>query len=139
MVAFNKFRPFVENLAEGNIDMDGHVIKLALSNASPVNTNTVIGDITQIANGNGYTTGGITLTLTSSAQSAGTYSAKFADVTDAWVAGPSAMATFRYLIVYDSTNGNLIGWWDAGVAITLNLGDSINLDLDDTNGIFTIA
>jgi hypothetical protein len=140
MVAYSKFQNFVERLAEGGIDMDTSTIKLALSNTAPnAATNAVIGDITQIANGNGYTTGGITLTLSSSAQSGGTYSYKVNDITAAWTASGGSIGPFQYFILYDSTTTNLIGFWDNGSTITLASGDALNLDFDNTNGLFTIT
>jgi hypothetical protein len=140
MVAAVKFQSFVERLAEGGIDLDTNAIKVALSNTAPnAATNAVIGDITQIAAGNGYATGGITLTPASSSQTGGVYSFIVNDITSAWLAGPAAMAAFRYLVLHDSVTGNLIQFWDAGSSITLNAGDSVNLDFDTVNGVLNIT
>lgn len=60
MAVYNKFQDFVEQLvlAKHNFDGSTHVFKVALSNTAPSASNAVLADITQIANGNGYTTGG---------------------------------------------------------------------------------
>ena len=62
--AYNKFQDFSDQLIRGVHDFDAHVFKVALTNTAPVATNTVLADITQIAAGNGYTTGGNTTTVT---------------------------------------------------------------------------
>lgn len=130
MVAFNKFNSFVERLAEGGIDLDTNAIKLMLSNTAVLAANSVKTDITQIANGNGYTTDGITLAPASSSQTGGAYSWVVNDVTAAWTASGGSIGPFQYFVLYDSVTSNLIGWWDYGTPITLTVGNSINLDFD---------
>jgi hypothetical protein len=71
MATYNKFQDFSEQLARGVHDFDAHVFKIALTNTGPVNTNTILSNITQISAGNGYTTGGNTTTITVS-ETAGT-------------------------------------------------------------------
>lgn len=129
MSAAVKFYSYVEKLHEGGIDLDTNAIKLALSNTAPnVATHTVISDITQISAGNGYTTGGATLTPASSSQTGGTYTWVVSDVTAAWTAAGGAIGPFQYLVLYDSVTSNLIQYWDHGSAITLANGDSLNLN-----------
>jgi len=79
------------------------------------------------------------MTPTSSAQSGGTYSYIIADIVGAWTSSGAGMAAYRYFVLYDSTSGNLIGWWDNGAPITLAVGDSQNIDADNVNGLFQIA
>lgn len=134
-----KFYSASEAFAEGHIDIDTSTIKLALTNTAPDATSDVlITDITQIASGNGYTTGGITLTVGSSSQTTGKYTFKVADVSAAWTATPAAMAEFQWYVLYDSTTGYLIQYWARAAALTLGAGNSINLDFDGTNGLFSI-
>ena len=62
MATFTLFDEFIFNLGAGNIDLDSHTFKIVLSNTAPTAaTDDELADITQIANGNGYTTGGETL------------------------------------------------------------------------------
>jgi len=73
MAAFNKFNSFVEALAEKKHDLGADTLKVMLTNAAPVATNAVKADLTEISAGNGYTAGGNTASVTSSAQTSGTY------------------------------------------------------------------
>lgn len=61
-VTFNKFNDYSEQKNRGVHNWGSHTFKWALTNSAPVATNTQLSDITQIANGNGYTTGGTTTT-----------------------------------------------------------------------------
>ena len=62
MATFSKFNVCVENMAEAVHNLESHTIKVALSHSAPSAANSTISDITQISNGNGYTTGGTTAT-----------------------------------------------------------------------------
>jgi hypothetical protein len=138
MVAFNKFNSFVENLAEKVHNLGSDTLKIALTNSAPVASNTVLANITQIANGNGYTTGGATVTVTGSSQTTGTYTlTQSADVS--WTSGGTPMAAWRYAVLYNdtATNDELIGWWDRGSTHTPIAAEVITLDLAAT--ILTIV
>jgi hypothetical protein len=73
MAAFNKFDSFVEALAEKVHNLGSDTLKVMLTNTAPVATNTIKANLTEISAGNGYTASGNTATLTSSAQTSGTY------------------------------------------------------------------
>ena len=61
MATFTLFDEFIFSLGGSDIDLDSDTFKAVLSNSAPsAANNTVLTDITQIANGNGYTTGGVT-------------------------------------------------------------------------------
>jgi len=137
MASFNKFNSFVEAMAEKAHNLGSDTLKVALTNSAPVASNTVLADITQIANGNGYPTGGTQATITSSAQTSGTYKLVLADVTFTCVTAP--MGTFQYAVLYNDTSSNdeLIGWWNYGSALTLGVGETFTWDADPTTGILT--
>lgn len=139
MASFNKFNAFVENLAEGKMNLGTDTLKVALTNTLPTASNSVLADITQIAAGNGYTTGGTQATISSSAQTSGTYKLVLNDVV--FTASGGAMATFRYVVLYDDTaaSDELIGWYDYGSAVTLNATETFTVDFDGTNGVLTLA
>jgi hypothetical protein len=139
MAAYNKFQPFVENLAEKVFNLGSDTLKVALTNSAPVNTYNQLSSVTQIAGTGGYTTGGTAATISSSAQTSGTYKLVLADVvfTSTGTLGP-----FQYAVLYDdtATNDELIGWWDYGSAVTLaSSGDTFTVDFDASTGVLTIA
>jgi hypothetical protein len=91
-----------------------------------------LSQITQIANGNGYTTGGTQATISTSAQSSGTYKLVLADVT--FTASGGSMGTFRYVVLYDDTASN-----DDGTNLTITNGNSFLVDFDASNGVLQLA
>ena len=140
MAAFNKFNSFVEALAEKVHNLGGDTLKVMLTNTAPVATNTVKANITEISAGNGYTAGGNTASVTSSAQTSGTYKLVLGDPAT-WTATGGSIGPFRYAVLYNdtATNDELIGWWDYGSAVTLADGESFAVDFDPTTGVLTLA
>jgi len=139
MAAFNKFN-FVEALAEKKHDLGADTLKVMLTNAAPVATNAVKADLTEISAGNGYTAGGNTASVTSSAQTSGTYKLVLGDPAT-WTASGGSIGPFRYAVLYNDTaaSDELIGWWDYGSSITLAAGESFAVDFDPTTGVLTLA
>lgn len=140
MAAFNKFNSFVEALAEKKHDLGADTLKVLLTNTTPVATNNVKADLTEISAGNGYTAGGNTASVTSSAQTSGTYKLVLGDPAT-WSASGGSIGPFRYAVLYNDTAASkeLIGWWDYGSSITLASGESFAVDFDPTTGVLTLA
>ena len=140
MAAFNKFNSFVEALAEKKHDLGADTLKVLLTNTAPVATNSVKADLTEISAGNGYTAGGNTAAVTSSAQTSGTYKLVLGDPTT-WTASGGSIGPFQYAVLYNdtATNDELIGYWDYGSAVTLADGESFAVDFDPTTGVLTLA
>ena len=140
MAAFNKFDSFVEALAEKVHNLGSDTLKVMLTNTAPVATNSVKADLTEIAAGNGYTAGGNTASVTSSAQTSGTYKLVLGDPAT-WTASGGSIGPFQYAVLFNdsATNDELIGWWDYGSAVTLADGESFAVDFDPTTGVLTLA
>jgi hypothetical protein len=138
LAAYNKFNSFVESLAEKVHNLGSDTLKVVLTNSAPVATNTVLANITQIANGNGYTTGGTTASVTSSAQTSGTYKLVLGDVV---FTATGSMGPFRYAVLYNDTaaSDELISWFDYGSSITLATGETFTVDFDGAAGVLTLA
>ena len=137
MAAYNKFQSFVEAVAEKvhNLGADSLKIALCATANAPVATNTVLANLTEIA----YTNlSARTVTISSSAQTSGTYKLVLADLV---LTASGAVAPFQYVVLYNDTAANkeLIAWWDYGSAVTLANGDTFTLDFDGTNGVLQIA
>lgn len=138
MATFNKFFSFAEAVAGKVHNLGSDTLRVALSNIAPSQSNTQLSQITQIANGNGYTTGGAAASITSSAQTSGTYRLVLGDVV---FTATGSMGPFRYAVLYNdtATNDELIGWWDYGSSITLNGGETFTVDFDPGTGVLTIT
>jgi hypothetical protein len=141
MAVFNKFHTFVEHIAEGVHNLQTGALKVLLTNTAPTAANSVRADLIELAAGNGYTTGGATATVASSAQTSGTYKLVLDDP-PTWTATGS-MGPFRYAVLYNDTPTSpadpLIGWWDYGASITLAAGETFRVDFDPTSGVLTLA
>lgn len=141
MATFQKFQPFVANLANGLFNLGSDTIKVALTDSAPAATNGTFSQITEISAGNGYTAGGATVSLVSSTQSGGTYKYIGSCANPTWTASGGAIGQFRYVVIYDSTPASkyLIGWWDYGSEVNLSSGNTFYVQLDATNGVLQIA
>ena len=64
MATGNKFNAFAAEMPNGAVNFSSDTIKFLLTNTAPSATNSVYSDIsaTELANGNGYTTGGSAVT-----------------------------------------------------------------------------
>jgi hypothetical protein len=141
MAAGNKFQPFVENLAEKIINLSG-TLKVALTNTLPLTAQSVFdpgGVHPPPAAANGYPSGGAAVTVSASAQTGGTYKLTIVDVVFTATAG--GIGPFRYAIFYDdgAAADQLIGWYDYGSSITLNVDETFTVDFDASAGVLTIA
>lgn len=129
MAAYQKYNAAIENLFENiNCGTDAWVIKLATV------ANGVTGAFTEVSNGNGYTTGGNSTTVSSATQSGGTYKLVLTSPA-VWTASGSGF-TFQYAVLVDSTTGTNVGYWDYGTSQTVNPGETVTVTLDGTNGVF---
>jgi len=113
-----------------------------LTNTAPVATNAVYADVsgTELANGNGYTTGGAAATTTSDTDTAGTVKVILQPVV---FTATGAMGPFRYAILVDTTPTTplkpLIAFFDYGSSVTLASGETFTAGFDTSAGAFTIA
>lgn len=142
MAAFVKFQSLTEALAEKVHNLGSDTLRVMWTNSAPnAATAAVKADLTEISAGNGYTAGGTAVTITSSAQSGGTYKLIGNDVV--FTASGGSFAAARYAVLYNDTPTSpadpLIGYWDYGSSFTLLDGESITVDFDATNGILQLA
>lgn len=137
MATYNKFQPFVEHLAEKVHNLGSDTLKIALTNTAPNATDATLSQLTEIS----YTNcSSRDLTVSSSAQTSGTYKLTLADLT---LTASGTVGPFRYVVIYNDTPTSpadpLIGYYDYGSSITLANGESLLLDFDGTNGVLQVA
>jgi hypothetical protein len=127
--SYNKFTPAIENLFENiNSGSDSWSIKLGTA------VNQAAGTFTEVANGNGYTTGGNSATVSSATQTSGTYKLVLASPT-AWTASGAGFS-FQYAILTDTTTSTNVAYWDYGSSQAVAAGEIVTVTLDATNGVF---
>lgn len=143
MASAQKFNQFVADIAQKvhNLSTSADTLKVMLTNTAPVATNSIKSNLTEITAANGYTAGGTASTISSSAQSSGTFKLVCADVV--FTASGGSVGPFRYTTLYNDTPTSpadpLILFWDYGSSITLADGETFTWDADATNGVLTIA
>lgn len=141
MATFFKFNSFVEHVAEKVHNLGADTFKVMLTNTTVSASHTVKADLTDLSTANGYTAGGNTAAVSSSAQTSGVYKLVLTSPTT-WTAS-GAIGPFRYAVLYNDTPTSpadpLIGAWDYGSALTLASGETFAVSFDGTNGVLTIT
>ncbi len=129
------------DILDSTLDLDGDTLKVALLNNSATftATNTVFSDVSanELANGNGYTTGGVTLANKAVTHSGGTSTF---DADDAvWTASGGSIGPTYKAVIYDTTLSNrLIAFIDFGGANTAGDGTQFKI-VWNASGIFTLS
>lgn len=143
MAAFNKFQDFVDQLGLAKHNLNTDTQMAMLTNTAPAATNTVKADITEIGAGNGYTAGGADSQNTW-AEASGTGTLTGTAIT--WTASGGTIGPFRYVVLYNDTQtvpaDPLIGYWDYGSSLTLQIGETFTVKFNNsatTGTILTIA
>lgn len=145
MATFNFFDQFGYDLGAAVHNFTSHSLKIALvSQASGVDQagDAVLGDVTQISGGTGYTTGGVDLTgetWEETSSGSGVWRLVTSDLL--LTASGAGMGPFRYVVLFNDTptspNKPLIGWLDYTSDITVSSGNTFLIDVG-TSGWFTI-
>lgn len=141
-----KFQDFVEQLGLLKHDLlnDTHRVVLVPAANTPVNTNTILGNITQIASGNGYTTDGEDAQNTW-AETTGTATLTATAIT--WTSASAGMAAFQHCVYYNNTTRTIVNplicfWTRAAGALTLAVGETFTIKFNSLTGaqtVFTMA
>lgn len=141
-----KFNDFVEQLGllKHDLNSDTHRVALVPAANTPVNTNTILANITQIANGNGYTTLGEDAQNTW-AEASGTATLTATAIT--WTSSGAGMAAFQHCVYYANVTRTIVDplicfWTRAAGALTLAVGETFTLKFNSGTGaqtVFTLA
>jgi hypothetical protein len=137
-----KFHAFSEHLAEKVHNLGSDALKIYLSNTTPDQAaDAVKADLAEISTGNGYT-GPQAVTVTTSAQSSGTYTLAGNQIV---ITASGAVGPFRYVVLMNDTPTSpadpLIQYWDYGSSITLQDGETFTWKPNnaDPGTILTLA
>ena len=138
MAAYSKYLPAVGPLSKA-INVATDTWKFALASAVTNTDAAFTPGTTDLATSGGYTAGGAVVAVTSSTVTAGTLNLILA-APAVWTASGGGF-TFRYVILWNSTNSIPVGYWDNGSNIVMNgtNGDTFTFTPDAANGVFTIA
>jgi hypothetical protein len=137
MAAFVKFQSFVGKVGLGEFNLDSDDLFIALTNTQPTAaTDNELADISQVANGNGYTTGGTQVANNAYSQTGGVGSLTGDDVV---FTASGSLGPLRYAVLYDGTASGdpLIGYWDYASSITLAAAETFTVNFGST--IITIT
>ncbi len=137
MASFNRYEIFSEKLATKIHDLNADTLMVALTNTSPnLATHDELADIGEISAGNGYSAGGID-TLNSTSRSGAVTSVVGTDCT--WTASGGTIGPFQWAVLYNTTptGDPLIGNWNYGSAVTLQIGEQFVVDFGAS--MFTVG
>lgn len=127
-----------EYIGDGTIDLDDDLFHMVLctSSYSRALSDDTYGDLTEVANGNGYTTGGEALTSVTWGQTSGTATFDCADVE--WTASGGAI-TARYAVIVHVAAGTGLPQSTDKIVCSCLLDDTPADVTASDGGTFTVA
>lgn len=128
-----RFDILAENLAKGVYNFSTHTFKVYLTNNTPnQSTHAVKADLPGITEQNGYTE----FTMTVGVSRTGNVASITSGADKTWTAEGGSFGPFRYAVIYDDTPTSpadpLVAYYDYGSSITVQNGESFQLDLPST-------
>jgi hypothetical protein len=134
MAGYNKFHKFIADVHNGVHNLSTNTIKVYLTLTAPSQADDAVkADLAEITAENGYAAGGVTIPITSSAQTGGNYELDVDETPIVITAAGGTVGPFRYAVCYNDTAANdpLISFFDYGSALTLNDGEKLNITPSD--------
>lgn len=125
VTTYTSFEVLSEDLAKAQHNLSTASLAMALTNVAPdAATHTVLGDLTEIS----YTN------LSSRAISGNNVSRSGPITTFTFnnlvLTASGTVPTFRYLVLYNTGNNKLIGYYDVGVAVNLIASQTFTVEVD---------
>lgn len=125
-------------MAEGvhNLGSNQLVVALCAAANAPTTSNTQLSNLTQANYANCSSRN---ITTATSAQASGTYKLTLTDLV--LTASGGTVGPFRYVVIYNdtATNDELIGFYDYTTDLTLQSGETLTINFDDSGGFLTIG
>ncbi len=133
MTSMTKFHVFHKDLAEGAHNLGKDAFAVALVAEVPAVTSELLDDLKQV----GYENMSSRTVLTvSSEQKNGVYRLILRSLV---LTATGDVDTFRYLVLYNTANGRLVGFYDAGGDVKMKIGDGVTLYFNADAGAITLA
>lgn len=149
MATFNKINKFTTHLAQKIHNLDTDSLYIALFNTGTdlsATSTTYTGRTNEVANGGGYTTGGMLIGATVTADDTSGAGATAGTMRLICTTNPVFTATtgfgpFRYVALYNFTSAGkeLIGYYDYGSAISLAAGETFTVDFTTNVSILSVV
>lgn len=140
--AYNKFHKWTTNIGK-SVNLGTDLLGVMLTNVLPLATYAVYADISasEIAAGFGYVTGGPDVTIVSYGDTDIAGVAELVTTRPSISAVGGAIGPYRYAVLYDKTTGHLTSWYDYGASVTIQDGETVEVQFDDGtgNGTFRIG
>lgn len=128
MANFTEVDVFSEDMANKIHDLNTDAFKWLFTNTAPTVGGTFLkSNVTEITGGTGYTTGGMTTTLSFSR----TGQTTTVSGTSVVVTATGAVGPFRYLVLFNDTPASpldpVVGYLDHGSAVTMAITDTYTI------------
>jgi hypothetical protein len=134
--AYNKYASAAKALT-GDDDIAADTFKIALAATINANDEIFTPGTTDLSTGGGYISGGNIAATTSATIVDGILTLVLASPAIWNVTG--AGFTFRYVILYNSTTGNLHGYWDYGTDQVMTDSETVSVVLNSIDGVFQVS
>lgn len=135
------FQTFLRDLGEEKHDLSSDSFKARLLNVEVDDTWDTWSDCSanEIANGNGYTTGGITLTVVSWTVTDG--AVRWIVTSPEWTSSGTGMAAYRSLVIVNDTapSDELVLYIDYGFGRSVPVGEKAPIYFDEENGLIVLS
>jgi len=140
--AWTLYNSFKQQMADGTFDLDNDVFYMSLHTSASNATSLALGSkgsvTAEVANGNGYVTGGQSLTARTWGQGASVGVRRFDCTANVWSATPADIANVRYAVIRKS-GGQLMAYSALSTGqFTVTGGNSLTVT-PSANGIFELS
>jgi hypothetical protein len=145
VAVFQHINGFTEHACTKLHDFSTDTLGLALSNTAPASETPNPTDLTAdcflsnvtVVDASNLGVGDLDVPIASYGQVNGVFEVKTESANMVLTASGGSVGPFRYVYLYNKASDALIGFWDYGASITMQDGESVEIDFDaDTNRLF---
>ena len=115
---------FGDGVGDGSIARLATALRLFDSTSTPAKDGS---GFVEVANGNGYVTGGMSINVSNWTFSVVSMNGQIVLADEIWTAGPGNISNILGAYATD-TGGSALAWWERSSAVTLSPGDTLTAD-----------